>query len=73
MEEQLQRIQQAPGVHGIAVWGDAPGTFLGCLLDDRFQQIPGSTPWNASDSIQDVLDSLERAAQTLTRRADTTD
>lgn len=61
MEEQLKRIVDGRHVCAIMVWPDGDG-FLGCLLDNRVQQITGSTTWNDLATVDAVLDSLERAA-----------
>lgn len=72
MEEQLRRIESAPGVGGIALWTHHSGKFVGCLLDEEeMDPIGGSTVWNPMPTIQDVLDSLERAAATLQAQAAT--
>lgn len=61
MEEQIKRIVDGRHVMAVMIWPS--GTrFLGCLMDNRVKQINGSTTWNASETVDAVLDSLERAA-----------
>ena len=68
MEEQLKRIVDFKQVYGVMLWPYEQG-YLGALLDFYLKQIPGSTPWNPLPTVQEVLDSLERAANTLRERA----
>lgn len=67
MEEQLRRICAVEGVEGITIWPDG-NRFLGCLLDSCFQQIGGSVVWLAEETLEQVLNSLERASQGLKRQ-----
>jgi hypothetical protein len=69
MEEQLQRIVDFKHVYGVMLWHHGAQGYLGALLDFYMKQITGSTPWNPLPTVQEVLDSLERAATTLRERA----
>jgi hypothetical protein len=71
LEEQLERIVgNGQQVGGVAIWPDGPGRglYMGCLLDNKFRQIPGSTVWNWETTVKDVMDSLERAADNYKER-----
>ena len=68
MEEQLKRIVDFKHVYGVMLWPYEQG-YLGALLDFHLKQITGSAPWNPLPTVQEVLDSLERAANTLRERA----
>jgi hypothetical protein len=65
MEEQLQNIVESKHIYGISLWPYFGQGYLGALLDRQMEQIPGSVPWNPYPTVQEVLDSLERAAVTL--------
>lgn len=69
MEEQLQRIVDFKQVYGVMLWPHGEQGYLGALLDFSMGQIAGSKPWTPLPTVQDVLDSLERAATTLRNRA----
>jgi hypothetical protein len=65
MEEQLHNIVDFKHVYGVSLWPYFGQGYLGALLDRQMEQIPGSVPWNPYPTVQEVLDSLERAAVTL--------
>jgi hypothetical protein len=55
-------------ISGVMLWRHHRGGWLGALLDARVPgivMISGSTPWDPLPTVQAVLESLLRAAQTL--------
>jgi hypothetical protein len=55
-------------ISGVMLWRHHRGGWLGALLDARVPgivMITGSTPWEPLPTVQAVLESLRRAAQTL--------
>jgi len=66
MEAAMIAICSHGGVGGVMLWvsltDDGP-QFLGALLNDRCNQIPNSTTWNAHPSIVETLDRLVSIAE----------
>jgi hypothetical protein len=55
-------------VSGVMLWRHHGGKYLGALLDARvpgIRMIAETTPWEPLSTVQAVLESLARAAQTL--------
>ncbi len=65
MEQQLENIVDHKVIYGVMVWPYFGQGYMGALLDRERNQIPGSIPWNPLPTMQEVIDSLERAAATL--------
>jgi len=68
LEQQLESIVDHKHVYAVSLWPYFGQGYLGALLDRQMQQIPGSVPWNPYPTVQEVLDSLERAAATLRKQ-----
>lgn len=67
----IEAVQQEVYGGAIAVWSVRIGDghkYLGCLLDEQFQQIPGSTVWNYLDTVPEVIQRLKGIAQEYAAR-----
>lgn len=72
MEERIAKIvATANQIEAVMLWPyefDGATKWLGCLVNQDMEQIQGSTCWKPYDTIHEVLDSLQRSANTLRQR-----